>query len=236
MDFVMVPPVCMLRMGREYAWDCWCRGCTRRKVPGPYGWHGPALAQPVVRACCRDAWVARGWFCRWCGRDSYSGWQETARGIYGGLHKDWEDMPDHCACGSRLRSWQNYAACGGCYWVITIQIVRRFHNLFRGWSEIQELIFMCLIDSALCCQTDSEEATYREQDLQDVRRYGLQLGNSLQASIRTYSWRDVAGLPPPIWSSQTISAPGSYGGSSCGRPSRSRAAAAIGSQSVHKRS
>lgn len=129
--------------------ECWCRQCTRRKVlvPPVHPWR-----HEEPRTCCTDAWIARAWFCRWCGRDWLTGRHSTAYGIYGGRDNNWQDPPSHCACGWELWAWTNfnYSCCGSCYWVTTIQLVQHLHAKFEcWWSKIHERFFDFLIEPAV---------------------------------------------------------------------------------------
>ena len=62
---------------------CWCRQCRRSHVPGPYGWPAEEWSAHQVRSCCKDSWLADGWFCRWRGRDERSGFEKASWVIYG---------------------------------------------------------------------------------------------------------------------------------------------------------
>ena len=128
---------------------CWCRSCTIRQVPGPYGSPGWELLVPEGQTCCTEAWLARGWFCRWCGKDETTGYCEAASGIYGGLFWDFDDHPSYCECGWELQGWTNFnlASCGSCWWVCTKQLAGRLLQLFGPWSDIHDSIWMCLIES-----------------------------------------------------------------------------------------
>ena len=127
---------------------CWCRQCLFEMVPGPYGSPGWDRFVPEGQTCCTEAWAARGWFCRWCGKDHATGSEEAARGIYGGRFWDFWGMPEHCECGEELRGWTNFnlASCGSCWWVCTQQLVGRLLQLLGPWSPIHDCIWMCLIE------------------------------------------------------------------------------------------
>jgi hypothetical protein len=66
---------------------CWCRQCRRSHVPGPYGWPAEESSAHQVRSCCKDSWLADGWFCRWSGRDEQTGSEQASWGIYGSGHR-----------------------------------------------------------------------------------------------------------------------------------------------------
>ena len=160
-------------------------------MPGPYGrrafpFPGQA-AEPIFLTCCQDGWLARGWFCRWCGRDEESGRQETARGIYDGRSNDWSDMPSHCECGYELQGWNNLnvTSCGSCYWVLTRQFVRHLLEVIGPWSHIHERIFIFLIESRTYSDTESNDAMSRAEDLAEVRLYGLHSMNAGIPNIHT---------------------------------------------------
>ena len=104
---------------------CWCRSCTIREVPGPYGSPGWELFVPEGQTCCTEAWLARGWFCRWCGKDETTGYCEAASGIYGGLFWDVYDHQSYCECGWELHGWTNLslASCGSCHRTVGVSSV-----------------------------------------------------------------------------------------------------------------
>ena len=104
---------------------------------------------PEGQTCCTDAWLTRGWFCRWCGRDETTGFSEASSGIYGGLFWGFVDHPSYCECGWELQGWTNFnlASCGSCWWVCTKQLAGRLLQLFGPWSDIHDSIWMCLIES-----------------------------------------------------------------------------------------
>ena len=157
--------------------DCWCRSCRYAKVPGPYGGRGWERLVPEGQACCTEAWLGRGWFCRWCGRDEETGSKQAARGIYGGLSWDFFDCPSSCECGWELRAWGNFnlASCGSCWWICTLQLkARLFRLLGGGWSHIHELIWMFLIEAPQWGCDREEAVAARTWLLARIREYGLQ--------------------------------------------------------------
>jgi hypothetical protein len=125
---------------------CWCRKCVREHVPGPYGQPGGDRLVFAGELCCTDSWLARNWFCRWCGRDGVTGSDKAALGIYG---KRWagRDGPSHCECGWPLLGWTkfNLSACGSCWWVCTQQLGSHLIHLLGAWSQIHETIWMYLL-------------------------------------------------------------------------------------------
>ena len=128
----------------------------------------------MSRTCCRGAWLLQGWLCRYCGRDAEIGPEEAARGIFGGRSHDWNDMPSFCECGWELRGWTNfnYSSCGSCYWVLTMQLVRRLLQDFGPWSQIHDNIFECLLEPPCYGVRPAEAASERAKDLESVRLYG----------------------------------------------------------------
>ena len=156
---------------------CWCPSCRFEKVPGPYGRRGWEAFVPRGQVCCTEAWLARGWFCRWCGRDEETGSKQVARGIYGGLYWDFFECPSFCECGWELRAWGNFnlASCGSCWWICTLQLkARLFRLLGGGWSPIHELIWMFLIEAAQWGCDQKEAAAARTWMLARIRDYGRQ--------------------------------------------------------------
>ena len=144
---------------------CWCFKCRwERGRPDLDGRPGPEQAGPWVRTCCQDGWLARGWFCRCCGRDSASGRHIARLGIYGYY---WSLCVSQCVCGRvlPLHNW-NSVSCPGCYWVLTRQLVRHLLEQFGPWSHIHERIFSFLIDEGSDWLTGFAE----------VRQHGLLQG------------------------------------------------------------
>jgi len=157
--------------------DCWCRSCRFVRVPGPYGRRGWERLVPEGQACCTEAWLARGWFCRWCGRDEETGSKQAARGIYGGLSWDFFDCPSSCECGWELRAWGNFnlASCESCWWICTLQLKASLIRLLGGgWSQIHELIWMFLIEAPQWGCGRKEAVAARTWMLARIRNYGLQ--------------------------------------------------------------
>ena len=153
---------------------CWCYVCRFKKVPGPYGRPGWEALVPSGQSCCKEAWLARGWFCRWCGRDEATGSKQAARGIYGGLINSFYDCPDFCECGWELRAWGkfNLASCGSCWWVCSLQLNTWLCRLLGGgWSSIHELIWMFLIEAAQWGCDKQEAAATRNWLLARIRDY-----------------------------------------------------------------
>ena len=175
--------------------ECWCRACRRELAPGPYGGSDPDQAEPWVRGCCQDGWLAKGWCCRWCGRDEDSGRQGAARGIYGGRANYRESGLEslYCACGLKVpyTKW-NYASCRSCYWVLTRQLVRRFLKVFGPWSQIHDGIFLFLIETRFNHEDPSTDALYRADGLAEVRQHGLRLGSA--SSLPGVLRRRVVGM------------------------------------------
>ena len=129
---------------------CWCSQCRRSHVPGPYGWPAEEWSAHQVRSCCKDSWLADGWFCRWCGRDERSGFQKASWGIYGSGYRLTKKTLGWCECGWKFcQRWNyfNWSSCGSCWMVITHQLVKLFLKLFGPWEEVHDLIFKFLIDS-----------------------------------------------------------------------------------------
>ena len=144
---------------------CWCFKCRwERGRPELDGRPGPEQAVPWFRTCCQDGWLARGWFCRGCGRDEASGRHIAARGIYGCLGCWQMSCLSQCVCGRELpvRNW-HYFSCPSCYWVLTRQLVRHLLEQFGQWSHIHERIFSFLI----------EDWFPRSKGLAEVRKHGL---------------------------------------------------------------
>ena len=123
---------------------CFCSLCGwERRRPELYGRPGPEQAGPWVRTCCQDGWLARGWFCRWCGRDQFWGGQGILRGIYGAVLHSPMLCRKYCVCGNQLPifDWK-YISCRSCYWVLTRQLVRHLLEQFGPWSHIHDSIFI----------------------------------------------------------------------------------------------
>ena len=175
--------------------ECWCRACRRELAPGPYGGSDPDQAEPWVRGCCQDGWLAKGWCCRWCGRDEDSGRQGAARGIYGGRANYRESGLEslYCACGLKFpyTKW-NYASCRSCYWVLTRQLVRRFLKVFGPWTQIHDSIFLFLIETRFNHEDPSTDVLYRADGLAEVRQHGLRLGSA--SSLPGVLRRRVVGM------------------------------------------
>jgi len=180
----MAPPIlCNLLWERLYINPserfgvCWCRCCLGRMVPGPWGSRGWERFVPEGTRCCEEAWLARGWFCRWCGKDGDTGTFEAARGIYGGISRDFMDMPSWCECGWELRGWVNYnlASCGSCWWACTQQLVAFFLKLLGPWSEIHDNIFLCLIEGPCWAARPADEEADILWMLEQIREFGLSI-------------------------------------------------------------
>jgi len=150
---------------------CWCRRCRRTLMPGPYGWLWPA---DDVRFCCRDSWLARGWFCRWCGRDDHSGTELATWGVYGSRSSDIHVAPSWCECGWELQGWRyfNWASCGSCWTVCTRQLVHRLWELLDYWSEPHELIFAFLVDTPAYTLPQHEQKAACDWVLGQIRDMG----------------------------------------------------------------
>ena len=120
---------------------CWRRHCRQGHVPRPYG-YPPEQPAHQVRSCCKDSWLARGWFCRWCGRDELTGFYNTHRGIYGSCHPFVAgSLGSWCACGFKFpERWLyfNWTSCGSCWMVMTQQLIRFFAKWIGPWSEAQD--------------------------------------------------------------------------------------------------
>ena len=130
---------------------------------------------PEGTRCCEQAWLARGWFCRWRGKDSDTGTFEAARGIYGGISRDFMDMPSWCECGWELRGWVNYtlASRGSCWWVCTQQLVAFFLKRLGPWSEIHDNTFLCLIEGPCWAARPADEEADILWILEQIREFGL---------------------------------------------------------------
>ena len=61
---------------------CWCCQCRRSHVPGPYGWPAEEWLAHHIRSCCKDSWLTSSWFCRSCGRDERSGFEQASWKFY----------------------------------------------------------------------------------------------------------------------------------------------------------
>ena len=124
--------------------------------------------------CCEPAWLSRGWCCRSCGKTGDAGSFQAACGIYGGRFWARAYMPSGCECGWELKGWNNFnwASCGSCWWVCTVQLVSRLMELLGPWSEIHDCIWLCLIESPQW-GVDLEEAMLAQLILlAQVREYG----------------------------------------------------------------
>ena len=140
---------------------CWCQYCRRQKLFGTWGTTGWERFVHHGTTCCKQAWLSRGWFCRWCGRDGDSGNFEAAHGIYGERNCSFLFKPSYCECGWQLAGWKNFnfSSCGPCWAVCTQQLVRYFIKLFGHWMEIHDLIWKFLIVCpAWGCVSDLENA------------------------------------------------------------------------------
>ena len=142
----------------------------------------PEQKESWVRKCCQEGWLARGWFCRWCGRDEDSGWQGAARGIFGDRAKEREDVRrgfGYCACGCCLGFDWNYGSCRACYWVLTRQLVRRLLELCGSWSPIHDRIFLFLIGPQIRGRLGQVTAARSQMDgLAEVRLLGVLQGSA----------------------------------------------------------
>ena len=142
----------------------------------------PEQKDSWVRKCCQEGWLARGWFCRWCGRNEDSGWQGAARGIFGDRAKEREDVRrgfGYCACGCCLGFDWNYGSCRACYWVLTRQLVRRFVERFGSWSHIHDSIFLFLIGPQIRGRFGQITAARSQMDgLAEVRLLGVLQGSA----------------------------------------------------------
>jgi len=102
-----------------------------------------------VRSCCKDSWLADGWFCRWCGRDERSGHQKASWGIYGSGYRLTKKTLGWCECEWKFcQRWNyfNWSSCGSCWMVMTHQLVKCFLKLFgpSSWGYLP-------IDIQQCC-------------------------------------------------------------------------------------